>query len=305
MRLSVSKKTWTELAVTVAVILAYVMLSAWVGKDPRVPTDATVPDEPTPSQNEEAGFVFTRYAARSVPENAELPRDKYELPLPETQRDADYCSRIAPVTPTVTSDSYFDRAVFIGDSVTEGLEKYVQKKRKTSPDFFGSAQFLAISGYGVYEATRPASSPKALHPTVDGQKIPPADFLASCGADKVYLCLGLNDIGLYTEEDCLHYYELLIRSIREKNPDIRIVIQSVTPLTLYGEKKLLYNKKIDAYNRKLAYMAQKNDCAFLDISDMLKDTDGYLAYELSSDDAFRLETEAYALWVRYLRCHCV
>lgn len=305
MHFYVSKKIWTELGVAVAVILVYVMLLAWAGQNTRIPADVTIPSESPPLQKEELAFSFTRYAARSVPENVELPRDKYELPLPETQRDAVYLSRIAPVTPMVASDSYFDRTVFIGDSVTEGLEKYVQKKRKTSSDFFGSAQFFAVSGYGAYEATRPISSPKALHPTVDGQKMSPADFLASCAAEKVYLCLGLNDIGLYTEEDCLRYYELLLRSIREKNPNILIVIQSVTPLTLYGEKKLLYNKKIDAYNRKLADLAQRNACAFLDISDMFKDTDGYLAYELSSDDVYRLETEAYALWVQYLRCHCV
>ena len=44
--------------------------------------------------------------------------------------------------------SWFDDAVFIGDSVSFGLQNYVIAQRKNDPGFFGGAQFLTSLSLG-------------------------------------------------------------------------------------------------------------------------------------------------------------
>ncbi len=234
-------------------------------------------------------------------EVVELPREKFDLPYPIvslTEEDAKLCL----AQTTEVDYDYFTDAVFLGDSVTLGLRNYATKKRKKNPDFLSNASFIAVGSYGVYEALKTPSE-TTIHALYNGAQTQPQDILADMGAKTVFICLGLNDVGLFSMKDHLTHYATLILRIQMACPGIKIVIMSTTPLTVEGEKKHLYNYKIDTYNQAVIALAEKYNCYYADIASVLKDEEGYLANELSSDNYCHLENEAYDKIIYYLRTH--
>ena len=67
-------------------------------------------------------------------------------------------------------DSYFDDAVFVGDSISLKLRNYVYKQRAGDPGFLGSAQFLTVGGLGSGNVQLPITA-DSLHPVYNGEKM--------------------------------------------------------------------------------------------------------------------------------------
>lgn len=233
-----------------------------------------------------------------------LPRDKFGLPYPQTERPEDVQTMVVQHT-AKSGYEYFDNSVFLGDSVTLGLKNYATKKRQSDSYFLGNAQFIAVGSYSVADTLVPVDSPNSIHSLYKGVTTQPQDIIADMGVTRVFICLGLNDVGIYTQNEYLNNYSFLINRIRKAVPDIQIAILSVTPLTVEGERKVLYNAKIDEYNNSLAAFAVENGCYFLDVASVLKDDLGYLADELSSDNYCHLEPKAYDAWIEYMMTHCI
>lgn len=264
-----------------------------------IPPEVILPEEPgeevtdPEDPNEEP-------PSEEVIENP-LPRDIYDLPYPLislSEEEAKLC--LAP-TEELGHD-YFADSVFLGDSVTLGLRNYATKKRKTNPDFLSNAAFIGVGSYSVYEALLTPSE-TTIHALYNGVQTQPQDILADMGAEKVFICLGLNDVGLFTVNQHLTHYATLILRIQTACPGIKIVIISTTPLTVEGEKKALYNYRIDTFNREVIKLAEQYNCYYADVTSVLKDEEGYLADELSSDNYCHLENEAYDKIIHYLLTH--
>ncbi len=233
-----------------------------------------------------------------------LPRDKFDLPYPQKERPEDIQAMVVQHT-SKSGYEYFDNSVFLGDSVTLGLKNYATKKRQTESHFLGNAKFIAVGSYSVADTLVAVDSPNSIHSLYNGVVTQPQDIIADMGVKRVFICLGLNDVGIYTQNEYLNNYSFLINRIRKAVPDIQIAILSVTPLTVEGERKVLYNAKIDEYNNALASFAVENGCYFIDVTSVLKDDLGYLADELSSDNYCHLEPKAYDAWIEYMMTHCI
>ena len=77
--------------------------------------------------------------------------------------------------------------------------------------------------------------------------------VAACGANKVYIMLGMNDIGAYGVEKSVSSFRTLCKKIEQEAPSVTLYVQSVTPRVNQGAKSdnvKLNNKNITAYNRK-------------------------------------------------------
>lgn len=240
---------------------------------------------------------------KSSKDSKELPRNKFKLPMPMTELEEEYAALCLPECAPV-DDSYFEGAVFLGDSVTLGLKKYVTKLRKKDPDFLSDARFLAIGSYGVYEALLPPGK-ETMHDLMNGVQTQPQDILAAWEAKTVFIWLGLNDAGLFPLDENMEYYAELITRIRIANPGIRIIILPTTPMTIEGERKSLYNYRIDTYNRAVMKLAADYGCYYCYIAEILKDDEGYLPDSYSSDNYVHLVYEAYDLVLDYIRTHAV
>lgn len=208
-------------------------------------------------------------------------------------------------TSTVPEDewSWFDDAVFVGDSVSLKLTGYVTKTRQSDPDYLGKAQFLTAGSLGSGNALWEVSD-KSVHPLYQGTKMRLEDSVQACGAKKMYILLGMNDIGLYGVEDSVRNMETLLGLIKEKTPDLQIFVQSATPIHKGNEKKVLNNANLRLYNEQLQEMCQRNGYYYVDIASVLTDGEGYLPDAYCSDASgmgMHFTDEACRIWVDYLK----
>ncbi len=212
----------------------------------------------------------------------------------------------APVPESArVDDSYFDDAVFIGDSVTYKLELYAQKNRNTEPNFLGKAQFLTNGSLGTHNAKWEISD-KSVHPKINGQKVLIQDGVEQLNAKKVYIQLGMNDIGLYGVDDSITTMDELAQEILKKSPDAKIYIQSVTPMVTNAEGKNLNNSNINIYNEKLLELCGQKGYYYIDVASVMKDSDGSLIMEYCSDpdgQGIHLTDAGCKAWVDYLYTH--
>ncbi len=198
-----------------------------------------------------------------------------------------------PATATVDA-SFFDDAVFIGDSISLKLSYYA-----ASSGELGKAKFLVVGSYGVANAINDHPDTKLNY-----QGTTYTDFekaLAATGGKKLFVMLGMNDIGLYGIDGTITNWGKFLDMVRSSCPDMKIYIQSMTPVWTGGEKGGLKNPNVDAYNAKLKTFAQSNGCTFIDVAPYMKDSTGGLATVYCSDSFVHLSTEGAKAWVKVLR----
>lgn len=188
--------------------------------------------------------------------------------------------------------SYYDKSVFIGDSLMVGFRNY--ELRNTSA-YANRADFLAVGSYSLIHALRPVSQDD-LQPSYQGNKMNVWDAVAIMDVDKVFMLFGTNDIGLRNRslEKVCSDYALLIEKIREVNPDVEIHIISMTPVYEGVSKSNLNHDGVINYNILLEQLAEESGCGYMDIYSALAGEDGYLKPGYCSDSYVHHTNKAYS-----------
>ncbi len=186
--------------------------------------------------------------------------------------------------------AYFSDAVFVGDSLTQGIQLY--KIIDTT--------VLANKGINlqsIYKTDKIRVSEGYTGVLPELERIQP---------NKIYVQLGMNDIAWRTKGDFIKLYGELIDEIRTTVPDSIIYIQSVFPVTgWYSEKDNgIDNAKIIEYNKSLFELAEEKECYFLNVHSALIDENGVLP-DSASPDGIHLQADYYQRWFTYLKTHVV
>ena len=200
------------------------------------------------------------------------------------------------------SASGFDDAVCVGDRITLKLNYYCED----DPAALGDAEFFCSGSLGFQNALWDLDDPNAVHPYYRGEMVLTENCAAATDSSKVFILLGMNDIGLYgvkgTQEGC----EKLVAKIKAKSPDVKIYLQSVTPMLSAFEYEDYTNVNIDVFNAWLKEYCEKNGYRYLDINSIMRDENGALKEEYCSDPeamGIHFTDAACALWVDYLKNH--
>lgn len=227
-------------------------------------------------------------AAPSARQNRAKPVQKYKA-VPEDAGDPDALPCPLPETAAV-EDTYFDGAIFLGDSRTEGLSLYSGLK---------TGHFYTSVG-----ATVESVFSKKNFKTESGEKVPLLDAAASQDCDKVYIMLGINELGWSKVKTYHDQYAKLIDRVREDHPDAKIVLQSIPPVSAKQEAKKTYvnNERIADYNQVIQTLAEEKGCYFLDVAACLTGEDGFLPKDLNFD-GIHLNPAGCKVWLNYLRSH--
>ena len=98
------------------------------------------------------------------------------------------------------SVSWFDDAVFVGDSVTLKLSYYCDEDPENT---LSDAKFFCAGSLGYTNALWDLDQEDAVHPYYQGQNYQSKDCDSVTGANKVFIMLGMNDIGLYGIDDTM------------------------------------------------------------------------------------------------------
>ncbi|MCD8090598.1 MAG: hypothetical protein LUD81_08280 [Clostridiales bacterium] len=89
------------------------------------------------------------------------------------------------------TDEFFKNSAFVGDSIMLGYKNYCLSK---DDGFMGNPLFLASGSFSLWQAVSPVSS-DSLHPLYQGEKTLVEDAVVKSGSEKVFICLGTNDLG--------------------------------------------------------------------------------------------------------------
>ena len=193
---------------------------------------------------------------------------------------------------TPLPDSWFDDAVFFGDSVSITLKKHCAKTGD-----LGDALFLCEYSFGVRNAV--SGKVKVWY---KGKEYKPQQVLPLTGAKKVFAMFGANDIALYGGIDrTMEKWQTLIDRIRKKSPDVEIFIESCFPVYHTINYEGLNNKAIDKYNKRLIAFCEENDCVYVDLAHYFKDKKNGMAQRYSSDEYVHITYEAAEVWVEQLK----
>ena len=223
----------------------------------------------------------------SKEENPEPNPPETEEPIKDEEDESQIDS--VPLQEEI-ADTYFDDAVFIGDSRTEGFMIYENI----------DATFYTHKGLMVDTIfTNPVI-------TEDGEKITIMDALAKNSFNKIYIMLGINETGWQSSSLFIKKYGEIIDSIKEINPNAIIYVESILPVSEEVSLNHDYIKmsKINEYNDLLKEMAKEKDVYYLDISSSVANEQGYLPDDAATD-GIHLNKNYCDKWLQYLKTHYI
>lgn len=239
----------------------------------------TAKEDPAPA----AAPVVTTEAAQTTdaPASTEQPLQTAETTQPETTEPETLEFR------SVTED-YFDDALFIGDSRTQGLQLYSTLDNAT----FYAATSMSI--FGIMDSTE----------TVDGIT-GIRNLLQSRQFGKIYIMFGINEAG-YDTDAFVERYGQVVDEIRNYQPDAVIYIQGIMYVTAAkaAAEPVFSNDNIRKKNEGLKGLANGEDIFYLEVNENLDDGQGNLPEEYTGDGV-HLKASYYSLWRDYLLEHAV
>ena len=228
---------------------------------------------------------------QSVPgAGAPVPEEPQQV---QPQAPAYDFSQPAPQSEPV-DNSYFDDAAFVGDSRTDGFMIY---------SGIGTGTNLTSNGLSIFKL----EEKKAL--TIDGVEYTLLEALALEQYGKVYLSLGVNELGYFDDQGFYDNYCKAIDEIRKLQPDAVIYIQGLIPLN-EGQiaattgRTYLTNDHLRIYNDLMKQAAQEKQVVYLDLYSVFVDENGALPAE-GSHDGVHLSKEYCQRWLEYLKTHTV
>lgn len=204
---------------------------------------------------------------------------------------------LIPFGTRAAADPFFEDAVFLGDSITVGLEKYVTSKRKTG-DCLSDARFLATNGYMVSHTGDPDGYEK--HPLYDGDRIQPHSAIRKLDPKRVFILMGINDAA-GDANLLLDQYASMLSRIRDAAPKAEIYMLAVFPMCAAREDGKRNNAKIQTINTGLLRLAMREGVSFIDVTPALKNGSGALDPAYSSDQYVHINNDGYDVYLAQLR----
>lgn len=193
--------------------------------------------------------------------------------------------------PFVTADeSYFDDAVFIGDSRMVGVAYF---------SGISNGHFLAKTSMNIFWMMNTA-------PETDTSVSSVREGLMREQYGKVYILTGINEVGSGDAKYFTDAYRKVLAEIRELQPNAVIYIHAVTHVSaaVSAGNPVFDNGRIDERNEALKQMAEEEKVIFIDINEAFDDENGCLPAE-NTWDGIHPSANLYPLWKEYLLSHTV
>ncbi len=189
-----------------------------------------------------------------------------------------------------TDKAYFDDSLFIGDSRTVGIAEY---------GYLENADFFADVSMSVYKVMDKKIA-------VEGsKKVSLETLLTENKYGKVYVMLGINELGYDFEQTVKRYHELL-EMIRTTQPEAIIYICANLHVTEEQSLSDEYfnNENINRFNLAIEKLADGENSFYIDVNILFDDEYGNLSEEYCSDEA-HVMGRYYADWCDWLMTQAI
>ncbi|MDE6739572.1 MAG: hypothetical protein K2K07_10800 [Lachnospiraceae bacterium] len=187
---------------------------------------------------------------------------------------------------------YFHDAAFLGDSRTLGISDYAGLEE---------ADFYCDSGMMIFKLLEEKVTYQKT-----GDKVDLNQVLQEKQYGKIYIMLGMNELGYGNTEMYLEQYRKVLNQIREWQP--QAIIYVMANLHVSREKNNMEtefnNININDKNAASAQLANGTDIFYLDVNPLFTDRDGFLNADLSFDGV-HLYAQHYDVWREFLLEHAV
>lgn len=220
----------------------------------------------------------------TVPEETLPP----EITVPPTTAPVETAPPTEPPV-VILEESWFDDALFIGDSRTVGLQTYAR---------LGNADYFCDVGMNVFNVR--SSVVKDNHfPEMTLAKV-----LERKSYGKILISLGLNEAG-YPYDNVMAGYQQLIDLIRDKQPDAKIILQTIMTVTKKkaDSGKIFTLENLGKINEGILGFVDGQTILYIDVNPWIADENGYLPGEYSFDGV-HLIADGYASWSQWFRESC-
>ncbi len=187
-------------------------------------------------------------------------------------------------------ENYFDDALFIGDSRTVGLRDY---------SGFQNATYFADTGLNIWEVYE-----KQISVAGYDSKIGLDRLLKDYSYGKIYIMLGINELGRGTDQSFLGQYRTVIDSLRAAQPQATIFVQSILHVSAEKDAAGTYinNAAINSRNAYLKTVEDGKQVFYLDLNPIFDDVQGKLDSQYTNDGV-HLKVSSQALWREFLQSH--
>ena len=232
-------------------------------------------------------------APSTTPTPVPTPSASPELPLEPEVVCYDYTAPVPEAAPV--DETWFADAVFIGDSRTDGLRLYGGIK---------GADFLCYKGLSVFEVMEDKQTIRTQAGTVSVFQA-----LQQKSYGKVYLMLGLNELGYNNDPLFADTYEAVVDKVLELQPEADLYLQLLIPVNTQvcratNQPYYVTNEKIAAYNELIQAIAAEKQVYLLDVGEAFVDETGEIPADASAD-GIHFRKEGYKGWYEYLKVHTV
>lgn len=189
-------------------------------------------------------------------------------------------------TSTKNSKDYFTDALFIGDSRTVGIAEYGTIKNAT---------YFANTGMSVYNIWNQKIDISSIGKVSLGELLDKKNF------GKVYIMLGINEIGYNMSQTAKKYQELL-KYVNTKQPKAIIYLQANLHVTKEksDSDKTINNTRINKLNSVISKMANNKNIFYLDVNSIFDDSSGNLRADYTSDKV-HIYGKYYKQWTEWIR----
>lgn len=205
--------------------------------------------------------------------------------------DSDIIALSSKLDYVQVDNEYFTDACFIGDSRIEGLYFYGGLKEA---DYFYKP---GTTVYDMMDSSLSCNGSAASY--IDVQTA-----LSQRRYGKIFIMVGVNELGDKTPEEYAQAYADNIERIRELQPDASIFIMGMMHVTTgYSDASDVFNNdNIDNRNTAVAGLADGEMVFYLDMNECVGDECGGVREEYSYDGV-HLKAEYYKLWTEWMKAH--
>ena len=279
-----SPPRWLIVLLSVCVSLILLFFLTRPGPDAGQAVELT-PSSPTPA-----------VTAEPTPEPLPTPTlesDYTQTLSPENSAEPDWTQPVS-LGEAADAQTWFDDAVFIGDSRTVGMYEYGGLEETST--------FYASTGLTVYKMFDSAIV------SVPGQKkkITVEEALSEKQFAKIYLMIGINEMGTGTVESFIKAYGEAVQHLRELQPDAVIYLQAIMKVTAErsAQGDYITNEGIEARNAEIAKLADGQKIFFLDVNPLICDGTGGMVASYTYDGV-HLKAQYIPIWLNFLKEHAI
>lgn len=189
------------------------------------------------------------------------------------------------ITSKPNSNTSMDDSLFIGDSRTVGLMEYA--------DINGADYFCTV-GMSVYNIHKNPVS------VLNVGKVTLAELLNGKKYGKIYIMLGVNEVG-YKFSRTAEKYSELVEFIKDKQPNAVVFIQANLHVSKSrsDSDKVVNNIAINGLNTELSKLADGKSIFYLDANILFDDEAGGLSAD-KSEDGTHLYAKYYREWGEWI-----